>query len=160
MPAARARGGSAPRTRPTRTRTRSRSRRAAARPGYPRADGCRSLIRHITRVASASEPGHDRLRFAAMAEIAVVTGASSGIGATTARALAQDGFEVVVGARRLDRLERLADEVGGRALSLDVADPGSVESFVAEVGECRVLVNNAGGALGLEPVSEADDGRW
>ncbi len=95
-----------------------------------------------------------------MAGIAVVTGASSGIGAATARALAQDGFEVVVGARRLDRLERLADEVGGRALSLDVADPGSVERFVAEIGECRVLVNNAGGALGLEPVSEADEGRW
>jgi NADP-dependent 3-hydroxy acid dehydrogenase YdfG len=93
-------------------------------------------------------------------DVAVVTGASSGIGAATARALAPLGFEVVVGARRLERLEPLAREIGGRALPLDVTDPGSVEAFAREVGTCRVLVNNAGGAKGREPVAEADEDAW
>jgi NADP-dependent 3-hydroxy acid dehydrogenase YdfG len=92
--------------------------------------------------------------------IAVVTGASSGIGAATARRLAKDGFSVVVGARRLDRLEVLADEIGGRALPLDVTDDDSVAAFCAQVPDCQVLVNNAGGALGLDPVEHADLGQW
>lgn len=92
--------------------------------------------------------------------VAVVTGASSGIGASTARFLARDGFDVVVGARRLDRLEALAGEIGGRALHLDVTDPASVEAFAAQVEDCAVLVNNAGGALGLSPIAEADDEQW
>jgi NADP-dependent 3-hydroxy acid dehydrogenase YdfG len=91
---------------------------------------------------------------------AVVTGASSGIGAATACRLAADGYNVVLGARRIDRLEAVAVECGGRALPLDVTDPGSVETFSAEVAECHVLVNNAGGALGLDPIAEADDERW
>jgi NADP-dependent 3-hydroxy acid dehydrogenase YdfG len=91
---------------------------------------------------------------------AVVTGASSGIGAAAARALAGDGYRVVLGARRLDRLRDLAAELAGTALALDVTDPDSVERFVAEVPACDVLVNNAGGALGLDPVAEADDERW
>jgi NADP-dependent 3-hydroxy acid dehydrogenase YdfG len=91
---------------------------------------------------------------------AVITGASSGIGAATARALAGDGFQVVVGARRLGRLEALAEEVGGRAIALDVTDPASVAAFAAEVADCAVLVNNAGGALGLEPLQEADEDQW
>lgn len=91
---------------------------------------------------------------------AVITGASSGIGAATARALAGDGFEVFLGARRLERLEALAEETGGRALPLDVTDPDSVAAFVASVPACEVLVNNAGGALGLEPVQEADEELW
>lgn len=95
-----------------------------------------------------------------MSRIAVVTGASSGIGAATARALAGDGFEPVLGARRLERLEELAAEIGGRALRLDVADPGSVEEFSAAVPACDVLVNNAGGALGLEPVGDAEEEKW
>lgn len=91
---------------------------------------------------------------------AVITGASSGIGAATARALADDGFEVFLGARRLERLEALAKEIGGRAIALDVTDPDSVAAFAAEVPACAVLVNNAGGALGLEPLREADEERW
>ncbi len=91
---------------------------------------------------------------------AVVTGASSGIGAATARALAGDGWRVVVGARRLERLEELAAEIGGVAHRLDVADPDSVESFCAGIEECQLLVNNAGGALGVEPLVEADEEKW
>jgi NADP-dependent 3-hydroxy acid dehydrogenase YdfG len=91
---------------------------------------------------------------------AVVTGASSGIGAATARALAGDGYRVVLGARRLERLQELAAEIGGRALRLDVADPDSVAAFATEVPACDVLVNNAGGALGLEPLGEADEELW
>lgn len=97
---------------------------------------------------------------AAPRPVAVVTGASSGIGAATARGLAAAGFEVVLGARRLGRLQALAEETRGRALPLDVTDPESVAAFVAEVPRCEVLVNNAGGALGLEPVGSADLGRW
>jgi NADP-dependent 3-hydroxy acid dehydrogenase YdfG len=91
---------------------------------------------------------------------AVITGASSGIGAATARALAGDGYRVVLGARRLDRLRDLAAELNGMAIPLDVTDAGSVADFVAKVPACDVLVNNAGGALGLDPVAEADDERW
>jgi len=92
--------------------------------------------------------------------VAVVTGASSGIGAATARALAADGWSVVVGARRIDRLAALADEIGGRAHALDVTSADSVARFTGAVGDCRLLVNNAGGALGLAPVAEADDEQW
>ncbi|HEV2726678.1 MAG TPA: SDR family oxidoreductase, partial [Solirubrobacterales bacterium] len=91
---------------------------------------------------------------------AVITGASSGIGAATARAMAATGFQVVVGARRVERLEALAKEVGGRAIPLDVTEPESVAAFAAEIPACEVLVNNAGGALGLEPVREADEDQW
>ncbi|MBV9845510.1 MAG: SDR family NAD(P)-dependent oxidoreductase [Kutzneria sp.] len=91
---------------------------------------------------------------------AVVTGASSGIGEATARGLAAAGFHVVLGARRVGRLERIAAEVGGTAVALDVTDTASVAAFCERVAECRVLVNNAGGALGLEPVAEADEEHW
>ena len=67
---------------------------------------------------------------------------------------------MVLGARRLDRLRPIATECGGRALELDVTDPASVAAFVAEVGDCQVLVNNAGGALGLRPISDADVDEW
>jgi NADP-dependent 3-hydroxy acid dehydrogenase YdfG len=92
--------------------------------------------------------------------LAVVTGASSGIGAATAHRLAKEGFEVVIGARRLDRLKDVAESAGARALPLDVTDPGSVEAFRAQVPECRVLVNNAGGALGLDPIESSSDDDW
>jgi len=91
---------------------------------------------------------------------AVITGASSGIGAATARALAGEGYRAVLGARRLDRLEALAAEIGGEAIALDVADPDSVAELAAKVERCDVLVNNAGGALGLDPLAEADEEMW
>jgi NADP-dependent 3-hydroxy acid dehydrogenase YdfG len=97
---------------------------------------------------------------AAVKGTAVVTGASSGIGAATARALAGDGYRVVLGARRLERLRELAAEIGGEAIALDVTDPGSVDAFLVRVPACEVLVNNAGGALGLEPLAEADEELW
>jgi NADP-dependent 3-hydroxy acid dehydrogenase YdfG len=96
--------------------------------------------------------------------IAVVTGASSGIGAATARQLARAGFHVVAGARRSDRLEPLAEEVGATTLALDVTDPASVDAFTAAVadrhGHADLLVNNAGAALGLDPVADGHDQDW
>ncbi len=95
-------------------------------------------------------------------KVAVVTGASSGIGAATARRLAAEGFAVVAGARRQDRLHEVTDPIDARALFLDVTDTSSVEAFCAEIPECHLLVNNAGGARGLSSVAEAveDDWRW
>ena len=98
--------------------------------------------------------------------VAVVTGASSGIGAATARHLALAGFDLVLGARRVDRLQEAAEAAAQgthaqvAALPLDVADPASVEAFVAQVDRCEVLVCNAGGALGLAPVAEMDEAHW
>ncbi|MFL6140828.1 MAG: SDR family NAD(P)-dependent oxidoreductase [Labedaea sp.] len=91
---------------------------------------------------------------------AVVTGASAGIGAATAGRLAQAGFRVVLGARRLDRLETLATSIDAIALPLDVTDPDSVDAFCSRIPECHVLVNNAGGARGLDPVAAADESHW
>jgi NADP-dependent 3-hydroxy acid dehydrogenase YdfG len=91
---------------------------------------------------------------------AVVTGASSGIGAATATRLAAEGFDVVLGARRLNRLTELAARIGGRALPLDVTDPASVEAFCAQLDRVDVLVNNAGGAWDAAPVAEADLDSW
>lgn len=96
-------------------------------------------------------------------KIAVVTGASSGIGLATARALAADGWHVVVAARRKAQLDALATEIGGTAIVLDITDQASVDAFVEEVralGHCHLLVNNAGGAKGLDPVAEADLDDW
>jgi NADP-dependent 3-hydroxy acid dehydrogenase YdfG len=92
--------------------------------------------------------------------LAVVTGASSGIGEATARALAGEGYAVVLGARRLGRLEQLAAEIGAEAVELDVTEPDSVTRFAARVERCDVLVNNAGGALGLDPLGDADEEHW
>lgn len=95
-------------------------------------------------------------------KVAVVTGASSGIGAATARGLARDGYDVVLGARRLERVEALAAEIGGRAQYLDVTDAASVQRLAATLDRVDVLVNNAGGAKGLAHVADADleDWRW
>jgi NADP-dependent 3-hydroxy acid dehydrogenase YdfG len=93
--------------------------------------------------------------------VAVVTGASSGIGAATARRLAQDGFDVVAAARRRDRLEALAAEQPGiRPAALDVTDDASVAALAAELPDVALLVNNAGGALGVDPVEKARIDDW
>ena len=84
------------------------------------------------------------------ARVAVVTGASSGIGAATARALAADGYRVALLARRLDRITSLADELGNGSIAIeaDVTDRGSIVAAAdrvrAELGGADVLVNNAG----------------
>lgn len=93
--------------------------------------------------------------------LAVVTGASSGIGAATARHLAREGFEVICAARRAERIEALAAEIGGRAVVCDVTSAASVAGLAEAVGpRLDVLVNNAGGAFGLAPVAEADADEW
>ncbi|MEI2714298.1 MAG: SDR family NAD(P)-dependent oxidoreductase [Nocardioides sp.] len=92
--------------------------------------------------------------------IAVVTGASSGIGAATARELARLGFHVVCAARRTDRIVALADEIGGRAVTCDVTSDESVAALAESVGVVHVLVNNAGGALGVDRVEDADLDQW
>ncbi|MEP6464085.1 MAG: SDR family NAD(P)-dependent oxidoreductase [Frankiaceae bacterium] len=91
---------------------------------------------------------------------AVVTGASSGIGAAAVRRLAAAGYAVVAGARREDRLAALAQETGCRPNRLDVTSDDSVAAFTDAVGECAVLVNNAGGALGLDPVGSSSVDDW
>lgn len=90
----------------------------------------------------------------------MVTGASSGIGAATVRRLAKEGFAVVACARREDRLLALAGETGATAIVVDVTDDASVAALAEAVADCSVLVNNAGGAIGLDPVAESDPGEW
>jgi len=93
---------------------------------------------------------------------AVVTGASSGIGAATARALATDGWHVIVAARRTDLLTKLAESIGGEAITLDVTDEDSVRHLAEQLDSVDLLVNNAGGAKGLDSVADAnvDDWTW
>lgn len=107
---------------------------------------------------------------ASVRKTAVVTGASSGIGAATARRLAAEGFDVVLAARRRDRLDKLraeieaADPAGRRdavaAVTLDVTSQESVDALADALRQCHVLVNNAGGAMGLDPVAGADPDDW
>ncbi|MEU3453963.1 SDR family oxidoreductase [Micromonospora sp. NPDC006766] len=104
-----------------------------------------------------------------MTSVAIVTGASSGIGAATARRLAAEGFHVLAAARRTDRLAGLVAEIeaaGGTATAVgcDVTSDESVAGLATAVaaapGPVTLLVNNAGGARGLDPVESGDVGDW
>jgi NADP-dependent 3-hydroxy acid dehydrogenase YdfG len=100
-----------------------------------------------------------------MEAVAVVTGASSGIGAATALRLAEAGYHVILAARRADRIDDLARRIradGGQAdaRTLDVTDRAAVEAFAAGLDRCDVLINNAGGAFGAETVAESDPADW
>lgn len=100
-----------------------------------------------------------------MTQLAVVTGASTGIGAATARALRAAGWDVVAVARRADRLNALAEDIGAHAVPTDLTDPAAVERLVqllSEMGGVDALVNIAGGARGSESVEDGsiDDWRW
>jgi hypothetical protein len=92
--------------------------------------------------------------------VAVVTGASAGIGKATARTLAAQGFHVVPVARRADRINALAAEIGGTAIVADVTDGAAVDALAGRLSRVDVLVNNAGGAKGLESVADADLEHW
>ena len=92
--------------------------------------------------------------------VAVVTGGSAGIGAAAARALAKDGWRVVVAARRLDRCRAVAEEIGGVAAELDVTDQGSVDRLAAQLERVDLVVNNAGGAKQLDYLRDASDADW
>src|SRR5215218_1077676 len=97
----------------------------------------------------------------AAGKTAVVTGASAGIGAATARALAQAGFRLFLGARRLDRLREVAQPLGATALELDLTEPASVQAFVDQLpAEVHLLVNNAGAAYGVGRIADARDEDW
>ncbi len=107
----------------------------------------------------------------------LITGASSGFGAAAARAFGAEGAKLLLGARRVDRLEKVAAEARKAGASeahfhaLDVSKASSVETFVAwarqkigkqktESGNLHILINNAGGALGLDTVAEGKDEDW
>ena len=100
-----------------------------------------------------------------MQPVAVVTGASSGIGAATAIGLAGAGYHVVLAARRADRLDEVTSKISAQGGStethlLDVTDRAAVNAFAASVERCDVLINNAGGAIGAEYVADADPADW
>ncbi len=100
-----------------------------------------------------------------MQPVAVITGASSGIGAATAVRLAAADYHVVLAARRADRIDDLAARIraaGGHAdpRTLDVTDRAAVGAFAADLERCDVLINNAGGAFGGETVADSDPADW
>jgi NADP-dependent 3-hydroxy acid dehydrogenase YdfG len=92
--------------------------------------------------------------------VAVVTGASAGIGEATARTLAGQGFHVVCVARREAPIKAVAKQIGGTAIVADVTDDEAVTALAGALSRVDVLVNNAGGARGLESVADADLDNW
>ncbi len=94
------------------------------------------------------------------AKVAVVTGASSGIGAAVARSLSLQGFRLVLGARRMDRLQQVGEPLNADCRYLDVTSASSVAEFCKSIDRSDVLVNNAGGALGLDSIENAIEDDW
>jgi NADP-dependent 3-hydroxy acid dehydrogenase YdfG len=113
--------------------------------------------RHVTKTP-CKDRGMTRFR-----GLAIVTGASSGIGAACVRRLRSEGFDVIAAARRKDRLDDLAAETGATAVQCDVTSDDDVRRLAEAVGErATLLVNNAGGAHGLDPIEDGrvEDWRW
>ena len=106
-----------------------------------------------------ADPG-DEEPVASARPLAVVTGASAGIGEAIARRLAKEGFRLLLGARREDRIQRIAKELGAEGKVLDVSDEASVAAFCAGADDAQLLVNNAGGARGTDRVAEANSAEW
>ncbi len=96
----------------------------------------------------------------AAVRVAVITGASSGIGAATAVALAEAGFTLYLGARRVAMVQKVGEPLGATCLPLDVTDSASVIAFCNQIPEVNVLVNNAGGAMGLDKFADSKDEDW
>lgn len=95
-----------------------------------------------------------------MENIAVVTGGSAGIGEAAARALAADGWTVYVAARRKELCDAIASDIGGVGVELDVTDQDSVDALAAQLDRVDLLVNNAGGAKGLDYLRDAKPEDW
>ena len=95
-----------------------------------------------------------------MNKIAVVTGGSAGIGEAAARALAGDGWTVYVAARRLERCQEIAEQIGGVAVELDVTSQESVDKLAGMLDRVDLLVNNAGGARSLDYLRDASEEDW
>ena len=142
--------------------------RSAPRLGVTRSTSRRPS--HVRSHGSAAWKDHD-VTASAVRPVAVVTGASSGIGAATARRLANEGYHVVAAARRTDRLAHLAEDLTAAGAEItpvtcDVTSDAQVEALAAAVralgAPVTVLVNNAGGAHGLDPIetSSIDDWQW
>jgi NADP-dependent 3-hydroxy acid dehydrogenase YdfG len=111
-------------------------------------------------MTAAEPPTTGTSRHGGEQPVAVVTGASTGIGEATARILAAQGFHVVAVARRADLIQELAAEIDGTAIVADVTDDAAVDELAGRLSRVDVLVNNAGGAKGLETVADADLEHW
>ena len=111
--------------------------------------------------SSKPDPARPKTQDPRLPKTAVLTGASAGIGAAAAHALAGAGFHLILGARRLDRLREVAEPIGATALELDVTDAASVAAFAARLpSEVHLLVNNAGVGHGLDRIADARDEDW
>jgi NADP-dependent 3-hydroxy acid dehydrogenase YdfG len=111
-------------------------------------------------MTAAEPPTTGTSRHGGEQPVAVVTGASAGIGEATARILAAQGFHVVAVARRADLIQELAAEIDATAMVADVTDGAAVDELAGRLSRVDVLVNNAGGAKGLETVADADLEHW